>query len=154
MDYSDPSYTTTAATQTAADPVATMIMGVVYLAIIALMLVAMWKIFVKAGRPGWAALIPIYNAYVMLKIVGRPGWWLLLFIVPFVGFVVSIILAIDTAKVFGRSTVFGVVGLWLFSIVGYAILAFGKDQYHGPAAAGATPSQPAPPVAPAAPPAV
>ena len=67
---------------------------------------------VKAGRPGWAAIIPIYNLYILLKIIGRPVWWLLLFvigvIIPFVGWilliVIGIIIAIDLARSFAKSS--------------------------------------------------
>ncbi len=99
------------------------------------LIVAMWKVFTKAGQPGWAAIIPFYNIYVQLKIVGRPGWWLVLFLIPFVNIVISLLVAIDLAKSFGRSAGFGVVGLWLFGFVGYPMLAFGDATYRGPAAA-------------------
>ena len=109
----------------------------VYLAfmliLFAISIVSMWKVFTKAGRAGWESIVPIYNIYVNLLIVGRPGWWLLLFFVPFVNVVIVLILAIDMAKSFGRSTAFGVIGLFLFSLVGYAILAFSSDKYIGPA---------------------
>ncbi|ANZ37919.1 hypothetical protein BBK82_19515 [Lentzea guizhouensis] len=97
-------------------------------------IVIMWKVFTKAGQPGWASIVPIYNFYVMTKIAGRPGWWTILLLIPFVNIVVFAFLAIDIAKSFGKDTVFGIVGLWLFSIVGFAILAFGGAQYRGPAA--------------------
>jgi hypothetical protein len=100
-----------------------------------LYLIAYWAIFTKAGQPGWASLIPIYNAFMLLKIVGRPWWWLLLLLVPFINFVVGIILAIDLAKSFGRSTLFGVVMLFFLSAIGVLILAFGSSRYVGPAAA-------------------
>ena len=93
-----------------------------------------WKVFEKAGQPGWAALIPIYNAYVMLKVVGRPGWWLLLFLIPVVNFVIGMIVAIDMAKSFGQSAAFGVVLLFFLSFIGYLILGFGSARYLGPAA--------------------
>ncbi|MFD7659347.1 DUF5684 domain-containing protein [Actinosynnema sp. NPDC059797] len=99
------------------------------------MIAVLWKVFTKAGQPGWAAIIPFYNIYVQLKIVGRPGWWLVLLLVPVVNIVVSVIIAIDLAKSFGKSAGFGVVGLWLFGIVGYPILAFGSATYRGPSAA-------------------
>jgi hypothetical protein len=103
-------------------------------------IIIMWKVNTKAGQPGWAAIIPIYNIYVWLKIAGRPGWWLILMLIPFVNIVMSVIVSIDIAKSFGKDAVFGVVGLWLFSLIGYAILAFGNAQYRGPAAlAGASP---------------
>lgn len=105
-----------------------------YLVIIVVAIVAMWKIFTKAGEAGWKSIIPIYNMYILLKIVGRPGWWLLLFLIPFVNLVVSIIVSIDLAKSFGKSELFGIVGLWLFSLIGYLMLGFGSAEYKGPAA--------------------
>ncbi len=114
-----------------------------------------WKLFVKAGKPGWAAIIPFYNAYVQLKIIGRPGWWLLLFLIPIVNIVIAVIVAIDTAKSFGKSAAYGVVGLFLFGFIGYPVLALSKSTtYVGPAAgggAGAAPAAPAAPTTPAAP---
>lgn len=108
---------------------------IIALAVAIFMIAALWKIFTKAGQPGWAAIIPIYNLYVELKIAGRPGWWLILFIIPFVNIIVSLILAIDLAKSFGKGAGFGVVGLWLFGIIGYPVLGFGSATYRGPAAA-------------------
>src|SRR5918911_1605082 len=70
----------------------------VWLAVIVLVFVSLWKLFEKAGKPGWAGIVPIYNAIVLLEIVGRPLWWVLLMFVPCVGIVVSIILCIDLAK--------------------------------------------------------
>jgi hypothetical protein len=102
-----------------------------WLAIAVIAIIAMWKIFVKAGQPGWAAIIPIYNLYIMLKVIGRPGWWILLMIIPFVNIVVSIIVALDLGKAFGKDPVFSIVLLWFFSIVGYLILGFGNDKYVG-----------------------
>ncbi|MDX8142946.1 DUF5684 domain-containing protein [Lentzea sp. BCCO 10_0061] len=107
---------------------------IIYLALAIFGVVVFWKTFTKAGQPGWAAIIPIYNIYVLLKVAGRPGWWLILLLIPIVNIVILAIVSIDVAKSFGKDTVFGVVGLWLFSIIGYAILAFGGAQYRGPAA--------------------
>lgn len=112
----------------------------VMLAIIVFMVICTWKIFTKAGKPGWAAIIPIYNFIVLLEVVGRPIWWVIAIfasIIPFVGWIitlaVNIIVSIDLAKSFGKSVGFGIV-VALFPIVGYPILAFGKDKYSGPAA--------------------
>lgn len=99
--------------------------------VVLLSLIAMWRIFEKAKKPGWAAIIPIYNIYVGLKIIGRPGWWLLLYLVPLVNIVVQIVVAIDTAKAFGKSATFGFFGLWLFSFIGFMILGFGDAKYKG-----------------------
>ena len=97
-----------------------------------LMVVAMWKIFSKAGQPGWAAIIPIYNLFVWCKIVGRPAWWILLLLICFPIF--YIILCIDLAKSFGKGVGFAV-GLILLSIIFFPILGFGSATYQGPSAA-------------------
>jgi hypothetical protein len=101
------------------------------LAVVVLFIASMWKVFAKAGQPGWAAIVPIYNVYIMLKIAGRPGWWLLLFLLPLVNLIIGIIVAIDIAKAFGRGTGFGV-GLALLGFIFYPILAFGDDRYQPP----------------------
>lgn len=97
-----------------------------------LSIVAFWRVFQKAKQPGWASIIPFYNIYILLKIVGRPGWWLLLYLIPVVNVIVHIVVAVDSAKSFGKSATFGVVGLWLFSFIGYLILGFGDATYKGP----------------------
>ena len=99
---------------------------------IVLMVAAMWKIFAKAGQPGWAAIVPIYNWIVWCKIVGRPTWWVLLVLLCFPIF--FIILSIDLAKSFGKSGGFAV-GLILLPIIFLPILGFGSAAYQGPAAA-------------------
>jgi hypothetical protein len=104
-------------------------------ALLVFLIVSLWKVFTKAGQPGWSAIVPIYNTYILLKIVGRPVWWLLLFFIPLVNYVIPFILGVDLAKSFKKSTVFGIVALGLVSPVGYAILAFGKSQYGGPSVA-------------------
>ena len=109
-----------------------------------LIIVAMWKVFTKAGQPGWASIIPIYNLYIWCKIVGRPWWWILLMLIPFVNFIVCIILCIDLAKSFGKGVGFGI-GLALLGIIFFPILGFGSAQYQGPAA-----GSPAPTTAPQA----
>jgi uncharacterized membrane protein YhaH (DUF805 family) len=70
-----------------------------------------------------------------MEIVGRPGWWLILFLIPFVNLVISIIVAIDLAKSFGKDTLYGVILLWFFNIIGMLMLGFGDAEYQGPAAA-------------------
>lgn len=94
-------------------------------------IVVLWKVFTKAGQPGWAAIIPIYNTYVLCKIAGRSGWWVVLLIIPVVDVVILLILCLDIAKAFGKSGAFGFFGLFLFSIIGYPILAFGDARYQG-----------------------
>ena len=94
-----------------------------------LMIISMWKIYVKAGKPGWGSIIPIYNLILLLEIVKRPGWWLiLLLIVPVANLVCSIIMLFDLAKSFGKGTGFGF-GLLFLGIIFYSILAFGDAEY-------------------------
>jgi len=88
----------------------------------------LWKTFTKAGKPGWACLVPIYNVIVMLEIAGRPLWWLLLFFVPFVNFIMFLVIAVDMAKAFGQGAGFGV-GLAFFGFIFYPILGFGDARY-------------------------
>src|SRR6187401_1754201 len=107
-----------------------------------LIIVAMWKVFTKAGQPGWACIIPIYNLYVWCKIVGRPWWWILLMLIPFVNFIIAIILIIDLVKSFGKGVGFGI-GLLLLPVIFFPILGFGSAQYQGPSA-GSLPPRTAP----------
>jgi len=109
-----------------------------YLAFTILMIAAWWKIFTKAGQPGWACIIPIYNLYVWCKIVGRPWWWILLMLIPFVNFIILIILIIDLAKSFGKGVGFGI-GLIVLGVIFFPILGFGSAQYQGPSAGGLAP---------------
>ena len=90
----------------------------------------MWKIFTKAGQPGWAAIVPIYNMIVMLQIAGRPLWWVILLLLPFVNFIILILVMIDVAKAFGKGTGFGI-GLALLGFLFFPILAFGGARYQG-----------------------
>lgn len=105
-----------------------------WLAVVVVMIAAVWKVFTKAGQPGWAAIVPIYNLIVLMKIVGRPTWWVVLFFIPLVNFVVGILLCIDLARSFGQGTGFGI-GLLLLAPIFYLILGFGSARYLGPAAA-------------------
>lgn len=106
---------------------------VLYVAIGLFYLIAGWKVFAKAKQPGWAIIIPFYNIYILLKIVGRPGWWLLLFFIPVVDIVIAIMVMVDLAKSFGKSGGFAA-GLILLSFIFWPILGFGSAKYAGPAA--------------------
>lgn len=110
-----------------------------------------WKIFTKAGKPGWAALVPIYNILVLLEIIGRPWWWILLMLVPLINLGVLFVVCLDMAKVFGKGALFGIFGLAIFPVVGYPILAFGPAQYMGKGGSGST-ANPGSPVSPTPPP--
>lgn len=132
---SDPYYTTTSYDVYTSTPVYNPMMFWLWLAVAVVMVVSLWKIFDKAGKPGWAAIVPFYNVWVLLETVGRPGWWIILYLIPLVNIVISIIVAFDLAKVFGKGGAFGFFGLFLFPIVGYPILAFSDAKYKKPAKA-------------------
>lgn len=106
----------------------------IWMAVGLLVIISQWKIFTKAGKPGWAAIIPIYNLIVLLEIIGKPLWWIVLLLIPFVNIVIYIIMALELGKVFGKSGGWSFVFLILLSPIGYPWLAFGKDQYQAPAA--------------------
>ncbi len=110
---------------------------ILYIALYALFAAGLWMMFVKAGEEGWKAIIPIWNVLTILKIVGRDWWWILLMLIPIVGIIVWIIVALDVAKSFGRGVGFAV-GLIFLPMIFTLILGFGSDQYKGPAAASST----------------
>ncbi len=110
--------------------VAAVLVSLVFLAIFVLLVAAMWRIFTKAGEAGWKSLIPIWNLIVLLRIAGRPAWWLLLFLVPLVNIVVAIIMYVDLAKAFGKGIGFAL-GMIFLSVIFLPILAFGDAQYRG-----------------------
>jgi hypothetical protein len=101
---------------------------ILYLTLIILMIASIWTVYTKAGKPGWAAIVPIYNIIVLLEIVKKPLWWIVLLILPIVNIVVFIIVYIELAKAFGKSAGFGV-GLVLLGFVFLPILAFGDARY-------------------------
>ena len=100
-------------------------------AIIVFIIVAMWKVFVKAGQTGWAAIIPIYNLYILTKIGGKSGWWVFLFFIPLVNYVFIVWLYNMISKSFGKDEGF-TVGLVLLGFVFWPILGFGSAKYQGP----------------------
>ena len=101
---------------------------IIYLAFVILMIASAWKVYTKAGQPGWGVLIPIYNVYLMLKIAGKPGWWLILLFIPIVNIVVSIIVALALSANFGKGAGFGI-GLIFLPFIFYPILGFGGATY-------------------------
>ena len=108
-----------------------LVFWVVCIAFVIFEIAAIWKTFVKAGQPGWAAVIPIYNGIVMLQIAGRPVWWFLLYFIPLVNIIIAIIVMIDFAKSFGKGVGFAL-GLIFLPIIFFPILAWGDAQYQGP----------------------
>ena len=90
----------------------------------------MWKIFTKAGKPGWAAIVPIYNIIVMLQIVGRPVWWLVLFIIPVINLIASILVLLDLASAFGKGGGYAI-GMFFLPFIFIPMLGFGSARYQG-----------------------
>jgi hypothetical protein len=105
------------------------IVSILYLAFLVLMIASCWKVYVKAGKPGWAAIVPIYNVIVLLEIVGKPLWWVLLMFVPLVNVIVAVILYVRLSRKFGYDVGFAI-GLLLLSFIFWPILGFGSAQYH------------------------
>jgi hypothetical protein len=107
------------------------VMMFVYLALFVITVIGLWKVFEKAGKPGWAAIIPIYNIIVLLEIVGKPAWWVILFLIPIVGFIMWIIVANQLSISFGQGI--GITILLIFlSFVGFMVIGFGSARYLGP----------------------
>ncbi|HOW39707.1 MAG TPA: DUF5684 domain-containing protein [Bacteroidales bacterium] len=114
---------------------------VIYVALFVLMIVSMWKIFTKAGKPGWACIIPIYNIIVLLEIVGKPWWWLLLMLLPVVNFVLLIWVLNLLSKSYGHEVGF-TLGLIFLSFIFIPILGLGESKYVGPAGKAQAPAAP------------
>ena len=94
------------------------------------MIASLWILFTKADQPGWTCLIPIYNTIVLLQIAGKPWWWLILYVIPVVGFVISIIHMIALAEAFGKGVGYGI-GLVFLGFIFLPLLAFGDAEYSG-----------------------
>ncbi len=102
---------------------------IVYLAVIVAVFAGFWKAFEKAGVPGWAAIVPIFNIYVMTKMADKPGWWVVLVFIPLVNLVVIILICVAIAPKFGKSEGFGV-GMALLSFIFWPIVGFGDAQWN------------------------
>ena len=100
----------------------------VTLALTAVIFAGFWKTFEKAGEPGWAGLIPIYNLYVLVRISGNAWWWFVLFFIPVINFFATVKISIDVAGKFNKGILFGL-GLTFISFVFYPLLGFGDYQY-------------------------
>lgn len=101
---------------------------VIELLLVIIAIIGVWKLFSKAGKPGWASIVPIYNTIVMIDIAGKPLWWIILLFIPVVNVVVSILIMIGMAKNFGRGTG-TVIGLIFLPIIFMLILGFGSAEY-------------------------
>lgn len=105
-----------------------LIVMVIWLALIIGVIAGIWKTFEKAGKPGWGAIIPIYNLILLLQIANKPLWWIILFFIPLVNIIVAIIVPIEIAAKFGKGAGFGL-GLAFLGFIFYPILGFGDAKY-------------------------
>jgi len=126
--------------------IAAMMIPIIIISVITI--IGQWKVFAKAGKPGWACIIPIYNIIVMLEIVGKPLWWVILFFIPCVNIIFGIWTLNLVSKSFGQSEGF-TIGLLFLGFIFWPILGFGNYPYLGPSAAEArnmnNPGNPFPP---------
>lgn len=100
------------------------VMGIIAFAVIG----GLWKLFEKAGQPGWAALVPIYNMVVLLKVADKPVWWIVLFFIPLANVIALFLVAFAVADRFGKGAGYGL-GIAFFPYVFYPILGFGSARY-------------------------
>ncbi|MEI7644648.1 MAG: DUF5684 domain-containing protein [Chloroflexales bacterium] len=104
--------------------------GIIGLIVGLLVIAGLWKVFTKAGKPGWAAIIPIYNVVVLLQIAGKPVWWIILFLILFVNFVIMVLVWMGVAKAFGKGVGY-TIGLLVLSPIFIPMLGFGSAKYSG-----------------------
>jgi uncharacterized protein DUF5684 len=102
---------------------------IIWLAVLVVVIAGMWKVFVKAGHPGWAAIVPFYNLYILTLIAGREILWFILLLIPVVNVIAAIMISLDIARKFGQGTGFGI-GLAFLPFIFYPILGFGSAQYN------------------------
>jgi len=107
---------------------------IIILGVIGFFIASIWTIFTKAGKPGYAAIIPIYNIIVLLEIVGKPWWWLFLMLIPFVNIVIFIMIHHRLSLSFGKGVGY-TLGIIFLGIVFIPILAFSDAKYLGPGGA-------------------
>lgn len=120
--------TSTSATGTQGDLAAMAIFWVLWLGVMVFYTACIWRIFTKAGYPGWHSIVPFLNLYTLVRVAGRPGWWMLLMLIPCVGTVVGVIVYLELAQQFGKGVGFGL-GLVFLSPIFLPILAFGSASY-------------------------
>ncbi len=103
-------------------------MAYLFLFLSVFLLCSTWVVYNKAGYPGWACVVPIYNLYILIRIAKRPGWWFFLMLIPLFNLIFFLMVTVDIAKAFGKGTAFGF-GLGFLPFIFYPILALGESQY-------------------------
>jgi hypothetical protein len=104
--------------------------GLIFVALLVLMIASLWKLFTKAGQPGWTAVIPLWNLFVIMEIAGKPLGWAFLLMLPIVGVYFTILTCIAFSKKFGKSVEFGV-GLCVLPFIFLPALAFSNAKFRG-----------------------
>lgn len=99
---------------------------IIYLVIVVFNIMALWTLFTRAGKPGWASIIPIYNIIVFLEIAGKPAWWVILFFIPFVNIVVGIMALAGFLKAYGKEGAGPVILAILFGFIYFPVIALVK----------------------------
>ena len=102
----------------------------VQLVFVVAVLAGLWKVFEKAGQPGWAAIVPFYNLFVLVQVAGKPGWWFVLVLIPVVNAIIMLLVCMSIAEKFGKGGGYGI-GLWLLGFVFFPMLGFSDAQYQG-----------------------
>ena len=110
-----------------ASAAADLVSSFLVLGIVVFVFASMWKVYEKAGEPGWAILIPIYGQIVLARIGGKSAWWVLGLIVPFIGIIAAIVLALGVAERFNKTAAFGI-GLAFLPFIFYPMLAYGDAE--------------------------
>ena len=114
----------------AAGAIVGLVFFLIYIAVIVFEIVALWKVYAKAGKPGWACLIPIYDIIVLLDIAKCPIWYIILFFIPVVNVVATVMVSIKFAQVFGKGIGMALLIIFL-PVVAIPVLAFGNAKYQG-----------------------
>lgn len=102
--------------------------AILYLVILIAVIAGIWKVFTKAGKPGWAAIVPIYNIIVLLDITGKPVWWIVLFLVPILNIIIAILVYLSLLKKFGKPD-WHIVLIIFFAFIYIPYLGFSDAQY-------------------------
>ena len=103
-------------------------MSIIYLILVIAWIVGMWKMFEKAGRAGWTALIPFYNLWVLNEIGGKPWWWFICYFIPIINIICYFLLSVSIAEKFGQTFIYGV-AIFFLPFIFYPILGFGGAKY-------------------------
>jgi uncharacterized membrane protein YhaH (DUF805 family) len=100
----------------------------IFLVIVVPTIAGIWKTFEKAGKPGWAALIPFYNTFVLTEVARKEILWFVLTLIPCVNIVAIIVICMDVAKNFGKDPLYGI-GLALLPFIFFPLLGFSDARY-------------------------